>query len=260
MKTIPFYISPCPNDTFIMYAMNTGILSLPFALETSFADVEELNQSLLNKAPCVSKISVALLAHIGKEYTLLDTGSAMGLGCGPLVVAGKHVKDYTHGRIAIPGIYTTAHALLTLQGRYQGERIPMLFSDIPHAIQEGSVDMGVLIHESRFEYERYGLHLVADLGEFWEERYAMPLPLGAFVIHNSLLSYKESVEEAMRASIEYSYAHYDDAVQYCLRYAQEMEKAIVEQHIATFVNSYTLQVGEQGKDAIKTLVNALQDK
>ncbi|MDE7469375.1 MAG: 1,4-dihydroxy-6-naphthoate synthase [Desulfovibrionaceae bacterium] len=257
-KTLPLYISPCPNDTFITYAMNTGILSMPCEFDVHFADVEELNQSLVKRPPCVSKISVAALAYCKEEYTILETGAAMGLGCGPLVVAKEKIENISCASIATPGIYTTAHALLSLYGEFQGRRIPMLFSDIPNALQEGSVDMGVLIHETRFEYERYGLHLITDLGIFWEETYAMPLPLGIFVIHNSLLEYKETVEEVMRASIEYAYKQYDNALTYCANYAQELDTHTLESHIAMFVNSYTLDMGEQGRCAIKMLIDALQ--
>ena len=258
--SIPFYISPCPNDTFIMYAMNTRKVSLPFELDVHFADVEKLNQNLLYRKPCVSKISVATLAIVDKEYTVLQTGAAMGIGCGPLVVSKRSKQSLSHGRIAIPGIYTTANALLTLQGIYQGERVPMLFSEIPYALQSGTVDIGVLIHESRFEYQQYGLQLIDDLGLFWETTYNIPLPLGVFVIHNSLLDYKDAVEEGMTRSLQYAYQHYEEALQYCAGYAQEVEKKTLNKHIEMFVNQYTFSIGKQGESAIQTLLNALQCK
>lgn len=256
--TIPFYISPCPNDTFITYAMNTGKIDLNCKYQLHFADVEELNHNIVGGRPCVSKISVAALAQAKNEYTILNTGAAMGMGCGPLLV-GRPQENVPSGTIAIPGIYTTANALLQLCGLYTGKRIPMLFSDIPHAVHNGVVDMGVIIHESRFEYEQYGLQLLLDLGIFWEERYALPLPLGIFVIHNSLSSYKNIVEQHMQQSIEYAYAHYNQALEYCAHYAQEIRKETLEQHIHTFVNAYTVNMGMQGKVAIKTLLDALQD-
>lgn len=260
MGTLAFALSPCPNDTFINYALITGKISLPFQVDPLFADVEVLNRNVIHGFCGVSKISVATLAHCSSEYTLLRTGSAMGIGCGPLLVGriGVSEKEKKYGKIAIPGVYTTANALLQLYGASQGERIPMLFSDIISSLTQQHLELGVLIHESRFEYKRYGLELVLDLGVFWEERYAMPLPLGVFVIHNSLLEYKEAIEKAMQESLLYAYDHYEETIEYCSDYAQELQSDTLKNHISTFVNEYSLDMTNQGEHAIKTLLKTLQ--
>ena len=252
--------SPCPNDTFIFYALaHQCIDSGPFAFEPFLADVEVLNQRARRHTLDVTKVSINAVAHFLDEYWLLRAGGALGRACGPLVVARAPctmaaLRDQS---VAIPGRLTTAHLLLQLQGEHRGERVEMAFDQIMPAISRGDVAAGVVIHEGRFTYPAMGLHLVLDLGSWWEQHTGLPLPLGGIVMKRSLGSQAARlVEEKIRASLRYTYTHRNEAWSYITEHAQEMEPTIIQRHIDTFVNDYTLELGVEGEKAIRYLVEA----
>ena len=247
-------ISPCPNDTFMFDAMLNGRIDCEgLEFEVEYLDIEQLNASTERGERQISKISCALLPAITANYALLDCGAALGRGNGPLLVRRK--GDTTPIRhILVPGLHTTANALI---GRLFPEiesRTPMLFSEIAAAVERGEADAGVLIHEGRFVYERRDLELVADLGLEWEARTALPLPLGGIVIRRDVpQEVREKVERVLRRSIEYAFAHPMISRDYVKAHAQEMEDEVIDKHIDLFVNDFSLGLGAEGRRAVSEL-------
>lgn len=247
-------ISPCPNDTFAFDAVvNRRIDTRGMEFEVGYADIEELNRGVLEGGPDISKISTSLLPAITDRYELLDSGSALGRGNGQLLVRRKGDTSPIR-RVAIPGIYTTANAMLTHFFPEITDKTPMLFSQIAEAVERGDYDAGVLIHEGRFVYDRRNLELVADLGALWERETAMPLPLGAIVIRRSLPEeVKRGFERLLAESVRFAFAHPTLAREYVRSHAQEMEESVIDRHIALFVNDFTVSLGDEGRRAVEKL-------
>ncbi len=257
--------SPCPNDTFIFDALvhhkidTEGLIFEPILL-----DVETLNRKAFNTELDITKLSYYTYAFVQQQYILLDSGSALGNKCGPLVIASEPFdpQQLATKIIAIPGKYTTANFLLNyyLQTlpHYKpqtGRHIAMVFSDIMPAVQKGKTDAGVIIHENRFTYMNYNLHKIIDLGDFWEENTGYPIPLGGIVakrtLHKDVL---KTLNRVLRRSTEYAFAHPESSANYVQAHAQEMEKTVVQQHIDLYVNQYSADLGEQGKKAVKYML------
>jgi 1,4-dihydroxy-6-naphthoate synthase len=257
-KELTLGFSPCPNDTFMFYPLvhalvDTGGLSYRERLE----DVETLNQLALKGELDVSKVSYHALGHIRDKYTLLRSGSALGRGCGPLLVAGEAIDPAKlHGKtIAVPGRYTTALLLLQLYDPALENFIVMPFNEIMDAVLRGNVDAGLIIHESRFTYQGFGLHKLVDLGEWWEEETGLPIPLGGIVARRSLgAETVADVERALRAGIEYARSHPDEAAQYIGEHAQEMSPEVCAAHIGLYVNDFSADLGDEGMRAISCLL------
>lgn len=253
--------SPCPNDTFIFCALAEGrIAPGPFGrFDVTLADVEELNQRARKGLLDVTKVSIAALPHLLREYRVLRSGGAIGRGCGPLVVAGRRVAigDLRDARIAIPGELTTANLLLGLTGQHRGERVVMTFDRIMPAVARGDVDAGVIIHEGRFTYPTLGLELVLDLGEWWERTTGLPLPLGAILMRRSLGEEAAlDMEAKIRESLALARKDPGAAWPYIERHAQEMAPDVIRSHIDMFVNDYSRDVGPDGEAAIRHIVEA----
>ena len=252
--------SPCPNDTFIFYALAHRRVDWgPLVLNPFLADVELLNQRARHHTLDITKVSINAVAHLLDEYWLLRAGGALGRGCGPVVVARSActLTDLRDQPLAIPGRLTTAHLLLQLHGEHRGDRVEMSFDRIMPAIVRGDVAAGVVIHEGRFTYADLGLHLVLDLGSWWEQHTGLPLPLGGIVMKRALgADAAQRVEDMIRTSLRYAYEHRDEAWHYIAGHAQEMEPAIIRQHIDTFVNDYSMDLGAEGEQAIRYLVEA----
>lgn len=255
---IGLHLSPCPNDTFMFDALLNGRIDcgdLEFLPE--YYDIEELNRRVARGEPDVSKISYALLPELLDRYVLSDSGSALGRGNGPVFVARRGVRPESVRRVAVPGLHTTANALLGRLFPAVAERVPMLFSRIAPAVAAGEFDAGVLIHEGRFVYREAGLELIADLGEEWERRMGLPLPLGAIVIRRTLPEEVRSrVERLLRQSIEYAFAHRDASRTFIKAHAQELDDRVIDNHIDFFVNRYSLALGEEGRAAVRALTGA----
>ena len=247
-------ISPCPNDTFMFDAMVNGRIDCEgLSFEVKFLDIEQLNAAAEQGEAAVSKISCALLPAITASYSLLDCGAALGRGNGPLLVRRKgDTSPIRH--IAVPGLHTTANALICRLFPEIESRTPMLFSEIAAAVERGEFDAGVLIHEGRFVYERRNLELVADLGLEWEARTALPLPLGGIVIRRDVPhDVRERVERVLRRSIEYAFANPMASREWVKAHAQEMEDDVIDKHIALFVNDFSLTLGDEGRAAMQAL-------
>lgn len=249
--------SPCPNDTFIFHGIADGRIGIGAGverLEPFLADVEVLNQRARRAELDITKISFHALVHCLNDYWLLRAGGALGRGCGPIIVARSPVsiRQLENQSIAIPGKLTTAHMLLQLLGMHRGERPELPFDRIMPAVQAGEVDAGLVIHEGRFTYADHGLHLVLDLGAWWERRSGLPLPLGCIVIRRSLgEKVARRVDAAIHDSLRAARAAPEDTWSYVRGHAQEMEDRVIRQHIDTFVNDYSLDIGEDGKKAVR---------
>ncbi len=241
-----FAFSPCPNDTFAFHAVVHGLVP-DVRVVPHIDDVEGLNARAERGEADITKISIAAYPRIRDRYALLRAGGAAGFGVGPIVVS--RTQRAVGGRIAIPGQRTTAALLLHLLGRF--DTVAMRFDQIEQAVLDGEVDCGVLIHEGRFTYAGKGLVLLSDLGAVWEQRMNCPLPLAAIAIRRDLATQQgEIVDRALRASVEFAYAHPDASREFVAAHAQEMEPAVIAQHIALYVNDYTLALDEAAVHAL----------
>lgn len=257
--TLTLAFSPCPNDCFIFDAIVHKRIDLEgLDFDVRLADVEALNTAAFNGDADVSKLSFHAYAHCADTYVLLDAGSALGRNCGPLLISLRPVsqEDVAGGRlkIAIPGRYTTANFLLGLAFPAATDKREMLFSDIEGAVLDGRVDAGLIIHENRFTYEAKGLKKIIDLGEFWEGETGAPIPLGGIAVRRELsLELKEAVNRILRRSVEYAFANPKDSLPYVRAHAQEMNEEVMYKHIDLYVNRYSLDLGQEGRDAVELL-------
>ena len=250
-------ISPCPNDTYIFHALLHGLVPTSFDIDLHMADVEDLNARAVAGTLDVTKLSVGAVAQIMDRYALLDSGAALGWGCGPLVVARGPMTAEERGRarMAIPGRMTTANLLLEINGAFQGVREEMVFDQVIPAVAGGRVDAGVIIHEGRFTYAHYGLHALLDLGAWWEEAFKAPLPLGAIAARRDMdPALARDVEKAIAASMDYARAHPEAARDFIRAHAQEMSPEVTDAHVRTFVTDFSRSLGTQGRKAVSTLV------
>lgn len=253
-RVVRLAISPCPNDTFMFDAMLNGRIDTEgLQFEVDYLDIEQLNSAALEHRYDVTKCSTAILPAIIHNYRLLDSGSALGRGNGPLLVRRRGFEGALRN-IVVPGLHTTANLLTHRLFEDIENRTPMLFSEISDAVARGEYDAGVLIHEGRFVYERYDLELVADLGIEWERRTGLPLPLGSIVASRGV---EEDVvgriERVLRRSIEYAFANPMASRDYVKQHAQELEDRVIDSHIALFVNNFSLSLGDEGRRAVAAL-------
>jgi len=255
--------SPCPNDTFIFYALVHGRLGSDLRVSERLEDVETLNRLALKGILDLTKISYHALGHLREEYCLLRSGGALGRGCGPLVVAPRECRmaDLRGQIIAIPGQLTTANLLLQLYGEGFGNVLILPFHAIMAAVRDGRAAAGVIIHESRFTYRRYGLSQVLDLGAWWEAESGLPIPLGGILARRSLgTELISAVELALRRSVEYAFAHPDEPRRYIKEHAQELEDTVIDSHINLYVNDFSVDLGETGIAAVESLLTRAEER
>jgi 1,4-dihydroxy-6-naphthoate synthase len=247
--------SPCPNDTFIFDALvHHKIDTEGLEFEVIFADVEQLNKWAFQGKLDITKLSYNAFTHCVNDYALLDSGSALGNNCGPLLIKKPNTILTKESKIAIPGKYTTANMLLNIAFPNHQNKVEILFSEIENNVLEGKVDAGLIIHENRFTYEDKGLEKVKDLGEFWEEETGLPIPLGGIVTNRRLpLATQQKIERVLRKSVEFAFENPNSSADYVKFHAQEMEKEVVDAHIALYVNNYSISLGEQGRKAVELL-------
>ncbi|PLX74212.1 MAG: 1,4-dihydroxy-6-naphthoate synthase [Desulfuromonas sp.] len=257
-RTLTLGYSPCPNDTYIFYALTHGKLQLDqFRIEERLEDVETLNQLALADQLDLTKISYHALGHLRDEYALLRSGGALGRGCGPLVVATAptEMAELKGKRIAIPGKLTTANLLLQLYGAGYEELLILPFDQIMPALQNGDAAAGVIIHESRFTYQQMGFYQVLDLGSWWEEETGRPIPLGGILAKRSLGTETiAAVDRAIRQSLEYANAHPQQPRDYIKSHSQELDDDVINSHIGLYVNDFSLDLGTEGIEAVTTLL------
>lgn len=251
--------SPCPNDTFIFDALvNKKIDCDGFEFDVALEDVETLNQWALQGKLDITKLSFPAFFKSLEHYTLLNAGSALGKGVGPLLITDSNhelsLDEINQASIALPGANTTANLLFSYAYPEAKDKTFMLFSEIETALINKEVDLGVIIHENRFTYQQKGLYKVTDLGEYWEEKMESPIPLGGIAINQSIKrSTALKVNELIRKSLEFAYRNYPSIPDYVKQHSQEMGEDVMRQHIDLYVNNYSLDLGEDGKSAIENL-------
>ncbi|MBL4706813.1 MAG: 1,4-dihydroxy-6-naphthoate synthase [Flavobacteriales bacterium] len=257
MQKLSLGFSPCPNDTFIFDAMIHGKIDTEgLIFDLTLGDVEELNDKALKGQLDISKLSYHAMVYCLHEYQLLNSGSALGSGVGPLLIAKKllSAEELSQATIAIPGKYTTANFLLSLAYPSAQNKVETLFSDIEKDVLSGKVDAGLIIHENRFTYQERGLVKIIDLGNFWEETSNNLIPLGGIVVKRNFDSaLKQKVDRVLKRSIEFAFANRDSSQDYIKANAQEMDDTVIQKHIDLYVNEYSIDLGEKGTAAVHQL-------
>ena len=259
MMAFTLGFSPCPNDTFIFDALvNKKIDTGNFDFNVRLEDVETLNNLAKKEVLDFTKISYGVLPLIIKNYKVMNSGSALGKGVGPLLISQKpvnfnEVEKYT---IAIPGENTTAHLLFSLAFPKAKNKIFKRYDEIEKSVLDDENVLGVIIHENRFTYMEKGLHKIVDLGNFWEEKTSLPIPLGGIVgkrnIDNSILM---KVDALIKESMEYAFENYPLITDYVKLHSQEMEPEVMKKHIDLYVNKYSINLGKEGRNAIRKFID-----
>lgn len=233
--------------------------------EPVFDDIDALNRAAVDRPEeeDIIKISYAALPEVTASFRLLDAGSALGYGNGPLLVSRHKIYPDELGEvlIGIPGEKTTANRLLSIVYPEAERKRVYLFSEIAPAVADGEIDAGVLIHEGRFTYAAQGLRLIADLGAEWEKRTALPIPLGGIVLNRRYSPETAAqVGRIIRRSIEYAQAHPGASAEYVRSHAQELDPEVRRKHISYFVNEYSLSLGARGREAVCRLTGLDEKK
>ncbi|CAN5213293.1 1,4-dihydroxy-6-naphthoate synthase [soil metagenome] len=252
--------SPCPNDTFIFDALvNKKIPTGDFEFDVRLEDVETLNTLALAGSLDITKVSYGVLSQILDNYVVLNSGSALGSGVGPLVIAKNYisydkVKDC---HVAIPGQHTTAHKLFMAAFPGALHKTFLRYDEIENFIINGGADhIGVIIHENRFTYEKKGLIKLIDLGDFWEKETGSMIPLGGIVakriISTEILL---QINELIKKSIQFAFENYPLITPYVREHSQEMQEAVMRKHIDLYVNKYSIELGQTGKQVIKKMLS-----
>jgi 1,4-dihydroxy-6-naphthoate synthase len=266
--------SPCPNDTFIFDALvNNKIDTGNFEFDVVLEDVQTLNQWAIQGKLDITKLSYGVLALVLDNYSVLQSGSALGKGVGPLLIAApnqtspegtgltssfKHEEYVNNSTIAIPGEQTTAHLLFSLAYPHAKKKMFLRYDAIENFVAEGK-GLGVIIHENRFTYEDKGLKKILDLGDFWEKQTGNAIPLGGIVIKRKIDSSNQiKIDSLIKKSIEYGFANYPVLNDYIRTNAQEMSDDVIRKHIDLYVNDYSIHLGDKGKNTIKKLLQVYQ--
>lgn len=262
--------SPCPNDTFIFDALiHHKIDTEGLTFEVFFDDVETLNRKTFDGILDITKLSFHAFTYATNEYVLLDAGSALGFGVGPILICkDKALQNISspptpnsqlpipisHLKTGIPGKYTTANFLLGIAFPQLHNKKELLFSEIENALLNQEINLGLIIHENRFTYQKKGLHKVMDLGAYWEQLAGCAIPLGGIAVKRSLPDeIKHKVNRVLRRSVEYAFQNPKSGLDFIRSHAQEMSEDVMYKHIELYVNRYSLELGEEGKKAIAVL-------
>ncbi|QXU41220.1 menaquinone biosynthesis family protein [Pedobacter sp. D749] len=263
--------SPCPNDTFIFDALiHHKIDTEGLEFEVSYDDVETLNQKALRGELDITKLSFHAFAYVANQYALLDAGSALGFGVGPLLISKKHFNGENDTelqipdsklRVGIPGKYTTANFLLGIAYPHLQNKQELVFSEIESALLNEQIDLGLIIHENRFTYQDKGLNKIVDLGDYWEKLTGCAIPLGGIVINRNLdHDLQLKVNRLVRQSVEFAFAHPQSGIDFIRQHAQAMEESVMYKHIELYVNKYSINLGEEGRKAVDTLFKLAQER
>ena len=251
--------SPDPDDAFMFHALandkiDTGDLRFVHELQ----DIETLNRRAMRGELEVSAVSIHAYAHLLDKYALLPSGCSMGDQYGPMVVARRpmSVDELKKVRIAIPGTMTTAFLTLRLllPDGFEYDVVP--FDEIIGVVAAGKYDAGLIIHEGQLTFQNQGLHLVVDLGVWWQEKTGLPLPLGGNVVRRDLgPELMHRISEYLKQSIRYSLAHRQEALQHALQYARDMDVTLADKFVGMYVNDWTLDYGPRGREAVRRLLD-----
>ena len=252
--------SPCPNDTFIFDALVNGKIDTDgITFKPVLEDVQTLNRWAIEEKLDISKISYGVLPLVAKNYNLLNSGGALGKGVGPMLIARQPVENIHEAinnlLVAIPGENTTAHLLFSYAFPSANKKQFLVFNDIEDAVISGKADAGVIIHENRFTYQDKGLVKLIDLGEYWEQKTGSPIPLGGIVAKKNIDSkLQQQIDNLIRKSLEYSFENYPTISPYVSQHSQEMSEDVMRKHIELYVNDFSLNLGVEGHDAVKTFL------
>ncbi len=253
--------SPCPNDTFIFDALVNGKIDTEsIRFDVVLEDVQTLNKWAIETKLDFSKISYGVLPLVLDNYRVLNSGGALGLGVGPLLITNQHQKKAIEEMlIAIPGENTTAHLLFTRAFPKAHKKLFMVFNEIEEAVLSGKADAGVIIHENRFTYQQKGLVQLMDLGNHWEESLQIPVPLGGIVARRSIPNaIRLQVDNLIQKSLAYAYKQNPIISAYTKAHAQEMDESVMQQHIGLYVNDYSRNLGSTGKKSVMQLLEVYQ--
>lgn len=254
MKKVKLGFSPCPNDTFIFHAMTHSLIDTAgYSFDTVITDVEELNSLATDGITDITKLSFHAWLRMKDSYDLLKSGAALGFGCGPLLVSKSGIIG-SESVIAVPGELTTAALLLRLYMPGASNLEFTRFDNILPRVASGKYDAGVIIHEGRFVYKEYGLKQIIDLGEWWEKETGMPIPLGCIAVKRSLgPEIKSAAERMIRESVQYAFSHREESSDFIKEHAAEMDDNVMRQHIALYVNRFSVDLGDEGLEAVRVL-------
>ena len=264
--------SSCPNDTFIFNGLVHGLIDTKgLKFDVTIADVETLNKNAFNTLYDITKLSFAAFGSVRDKYRLLKSGSALGRGCGPLIISCTEKKLYNQKSpvIAVPGLGTTACHLLRLYLndliREHGKDInpiiiPMPFEKVMPHVLEGKSNFGVIIHEGRFVYQKLGLALICDLGKWWEAKTLLPIPLGCIAVKKEIeKDVVVKVEQLIKNSIKYAMKNPDGGHDYIKKNAQELDDDVINQHICLYVNEFSQDLGEIGEKAVQVFLKSIEE-
>ncbi|MDO3625840.1 menaquinone biosynthesis family protein [Mucilaginibacter sp. BT774] len=262
--------SPCPNDTFIFDPLiHHKIDTEGLEFEVFYDDVETLNQKAFRGELDITKLSYHAFAYVVDKYVLLDAGSALGFGVGPLLICkgdpellqSKLTIDNSPLIIGIPGKYTTANFLLGLAFPNATNKQELVFSEIEDAVLSGKIDVGLIIHENRFTYQNKGLKKIIDLGDYWEKQTGCAIPLGGIVANRKLpLDVQHKINRVLKKSVEFAFANPKAGLEFIRSHAQEMSEEVMYKHIELYVNKYSVDLGEEGRKAIQILFDTAREK
>src|SRR5213080_1842380 len=249
--------SPDSDDAFMFYALATHKLSTPgYKFTHALLDIQSLNEAALSETYAVTANSIAAYPGLRAKYVLLDCGASFGEGYGPIVVSPKAVKpqELAGKRIGVPDLKTSAYLTLKLfEPNFEPVVVP--FDKIIDAVQNNLVDAGLLIHEGQLFFPEKGLHKVIDLGIWWQEQTSLPLPLGGNAVRRALgPEVGRQIAKTIRDSVSYGLEHREEALNYAMQFAREMDTELADQFVGMYVNKWTLGYGEKGRQAVKELI------
>lgn len=251
--------SSCPNDTFIFDALvNCKIDTEGLEFDVIYADIEQLNSWAIQSKLDVTKLSYHAYTYCKDHYIILDSGSALGKNCGPLLITRKDVKFHNTSKIAIPGKYTTANMLLDIAYPDYQNKVEVIFSNIENQLLEKEVDAGLIIHENRFTYQDKGLVKIQDLGQFWEQKTSSLIPLGGIVVKRNISDdMQRKIQRVLKRSIIYAMNNREDSFEYIKLHAQETDRHIIDAHINLYVNDFTISLSNEGRKSIEKMFHLI---
>lgn len=251
--------SSCPNDTFMFNAIVSGTIPVTWPLSVRIGDIEELNLWAFAGETDITKLSFFAYFQLADQYVMLNSGAALGRGCGPLIISRQPIleDELKDMRVAVPGLNTTAFLLFKTYCPTCGEVVPMLFSDIEQAILNKEVDAGVIIHETRFTYQLRGLQKLVDLGEWWETTTGHPIPLGCIAVKRELADeVGTKFDTALRKSVEQAFRDRESTYPFVRKHAKELDLSVIDAHIDLYVNNFSISLGDAGQKAVRYLYRA----
>ena len=262
-RRLTFGYSPCPNDTFMFHGIAQGLVETDeIRLQPQLHDVETLNAMAMDEDLDVSKLSFYAWMAVKERYHLLNSGAAMGFGCGPVLITKEPLQpeEVRESRVVLPGRWTTAHLLFRMWAPDAQQRIFVPYDRIFDLLVSGQADCGVIIHESRFTFEQAGFTTIVDLGAWWETKTGLPIPLGGIAVKKDYgQPLIDRIDALIKTSIQQAMDHPEKTLPYIRAYAQEMDETVLSAHIQTFVNSFSLDLGEQGRQAVEALEAMARD-